>query len=299
MFSRPEPPVTAFATNRPRGWFPLKPVPDTHIQESRRLILGASDQVASGRAVILGGGRCQEIPLAELAGRFRQVTLNDMHESLLKHALAEAGLDQERTAKIQLRVADLTGLTDSFVRRLKESLNEVQDPAAAAQRFADVAEGARPIRLSGEDCGDLVIASCVLSQLHVVASDQALQLFAARFPGQEHVLRRSEEWVRSLYNLARRMEDTFIDGLIGLTARGGRIYLSDTVHLFFVEAMPQGQWVTEGSYRMTRTTQMIDYLDDRFQVEEQAQWAWIAVPPQLPDQVGRLYTVQGLVLSIR
>jgi hypothetical protein len=294
-----EPPFLAYPTGAPRRWVRLPRIADQHAQASRALILQAAASVELGRVIVLGAGRCQEIPLAELLGRFRHVTLNDLDDSLLRAALAEPGLDPERAAAVERLVADLTGSVDRFAHALAASLEPSGLTApAAVERLAETAAAWQPPVLNLGRRYDLVIASCVLCQLHVAASARALALFEARFPGRGPLLRRSALWTGALYALARRMEDVFIDGLHGLVAPGGRIYLSDTVRCCFIQATAEGPWITDGAYRMTRTPDLADYLDARFSIEHRAQWHWVVGPPQDPGQVGKLFEVQGMVVSV-
>jgi hypothetical protein len=101
-----------------------------------------------------------------------------------------------------------------------------------------------------------------------------------------------------MYGLAHRMEVAFIDSLPGMLAPNGRIFLSETVQGCFLHPSPDGQWMTDGMYRMTRTTQLRDYIDDRFRVEHHGKWVWVMEPATENGQVGRLYNVQALVLSL-
>jgi len=289
-----QPPLTAFGSSGPRRWLPLRPVVCQHRRESQRLILAVAGRVRTGSAVVLGAGRCQEIPLAELAGRFESVTLNDVARPPLDVALA--GLPSEQAGRVRLRVDDLTGSTAAFLEGVAAYLGRTEDPAEAVEGLAQLADAARPAMPPWGAAHDLVIASCVLCQLHNVACNGAMTRFDARFPGHGPLLRQSRRWVQAVYDLARRMEEAFITGLLGLLAPGGRLYLSETIHGCFVHLSAAGGWMTEGSYRMTRTTRLADYLDARFRVEEQGQWAWVADPPG-EGQVGRVYSVQGLMLS--
>jgi hypothetical protein len=263
------------------------------------MILEAAGKVNAGRAIIVGAGRCQEIPLLELAGRFGSVVLNDRDESLLEEALAVSGLVGGPGSKIQRCVADLTGVTGDFLRAVSDYLATANDPASAIGGLASLAEAARPTGFRTDQTYDLVIASCVLCQLHVAACNRASELFEARFPGRGHSLRGSESWVQAVYQLARRMEQVFIDTIHGLVEPGGRIYLSDTVQGGFVYVTPEGRWVTDGVDRMTRTTELSDYFDGRFQVEQRGRWHWIIDPAREPGGVGRFYNVQGLALSVK
>ncbi len=61
---------------------------------------------------------------------------------------------------------------------------------------------------------------------------------------------------------------------------------------------PDGHWMTEGLYRMTRTPLLSDYLDGRFRVEDRGAWPWIEGTPGAAGQPGRLFNVQALVLAV-
>ncbi len=81
------------------------------------MIGDASAVVAGGRALVLGAGRCQEIPVDTLAERFERLVLNDHDESLLATALAALGLNQEKT-RVETIIADLTGVTGAFLSEI-------------------------------------------------------------------------------------------------------------------------------------------------------------------------------------
>jgi hypothetical protein len=291
-----QPLLTIHGTPGPRKWVQVSPADCKHHYASGGMILEAASRVNAGQTIILGAGRCQEIPLLELAHRFQRVVLNDREESLLMEALTASGLAGGRGSKIERLVADLTGVTEDFLRLVSEYLATANDSESAITELASIAEAAQPTVFRTGQTYDLVVASCVLCQLHVAACNRVSELFEARFPGHSQALRTCENWNQAVYRMARRMEEACIDTICHLLAPGGRIYLSDTVQGGFVYVTPEGRWVTDGLYRMTRTAQLTDYLDERFQVEQRGRWHWIMDPAWEPGGVGRFYNVQGLVL---
>jgi hypothetical protein len=226
------------------------------------------------------------------------VVLNDHDESLLEEALTASGLARGPGSKFQRRVADLTGVTGYFLQAVTDYLATANDLASAIAELVSLADATRPTEFRTGQTYDLVIASCVLCQLHIAACNRASELFDDRFPGRGDALRTSESWVQAVYQLARRMEQSFINTIHGLVGSGGRIYLSDTVQGGFVYVTPEGRWISDGVYRMTRSTELSDYLDGRFQVEQRGRWHWITGLSQQPGGVGRFYNVQGLILSV-
>jgi hypothetical protein len=293
--------MTAFAVAAPRQWVRVPRVSCQHARFSAELILQAVKSADGGRAIVLGAGRCREIPLSDLVERFPSVTLNDHDPTLLDAAIEASGLDEERAKRVERRVADLTGVTATFLAAIDVCLDSPVCVSAedAAERMARVAETVRPARFKAGRRYDLVVASCVLSQLHKAASNLAIARFSARFPGKLHVLRRSLQWTRALYGLARRMETTFMDSLYDLVARGGRVYFSDSVQCGFLHERPDGEWFSDGLYRVTRTAQLNEYLDSRFRIEQAGRWLRVIEPSGEPTGVGRFFRVQAFILAIR
>jgi hypothetical protein len=260
------------------------------------LIHQASLSVSPGHVIVLGAGRCQEIPLRELVDRFGWVTLTDRDGSLLHEALTTNGLDAAGRLQVQTIVADLSGIAADYMARVADYLTTARDPAIAAEHLAVLADDAQPEVFTTGRKYDLVIASCVLCQLHLEACNGTLALFVQAFPGRERDLLQSQAWIGALYGLARRMENTFLDSLAALAALGGRIFLSDTVQSAFLRVGPEGDWITDGVYRMTRTTRLSDYVDARFRIDREESWLWIMAPA--PGAIGRIYNTQGLILTL-
>jgi hypothetical protein len=293
-------PQTAVAAEGDRRWVRVPAVACDHVRFSTQFILEAARATPGDDAIVLGAGRCQEIPLAALADRFPRLTLNDHDESLLDAALAESGLvDAGRAPAVTKLAADLTGVTLAFLGMVDAVLAGAGDTSAeaVAERLAKVADATTPVPFSTGRRHDLVVASCVLCQLHLSAWKQAVTRFGARFPGREAVLQQSPAFVPAMFRLARRMEDTFVDALHGLVAPRGRIFFSDTVHCAMLHGDPGGGWLTEGFLRMTRTPELNDYLDGRFRIEQAGRWHWVMEPSKQEGRVGRLFRVQAFVLS--
>ncbi len=152
------------------------------------------------------------------------------------------------------------------------------------------------IAIAGERF-DLAIASCLLSQLHAPAARRAEQVFAERFAADVALLRSADRWQSSLQSLARRIEAEFMARLPALLAHGGRIYLSETVQTCLTDLAADGSWTTAGTYRMTKSLDLTDYVDARFEIENRGRWTWVATVPQA-GKPGKLFDVQALILKM-
>ncbi len=174
----------------------IAPVADRHLDESRRMIQAAALAAAgTGAAIVLGAGRCREIPLTWLAERFERVVLVDLDRAALNEGVAAARLPVELRSKLELRIDDLSGLTGALERPWRDALAAAVNPADATERIAAAADAAgaaaQPPDIAALAGGpfDLVVASCLLSQLHAPAAMAAERLFAERFAADLPVLR--------------------------------------------------------------------------------------------------------------
>ncbi|HEX3726002.1 MAG TPA: hypothetical protein VHV08_07150 [Pirellulales bacterium] len=279
------------------GPYLLDPRPSRHRERSRRLITRAADLATPDRAALLGAGECDEIPLEEMVARFKQITLNDLETAPLERALGQAHLDAAARATLAICIADLTGVTDSLLTGIQKAIVEETTAAEAIEAMATVVEHPpehefpRPLR----GPFDLVVASCVLSQLHFALVHRGAALFEQKFSGQIETLRASPRWAGAVYALARTMETNFMTDLAGITLPGGVVYLSESVQMCYLRAAPDGKWQSEGTYRMLRSTELADYLDQRFEVIARDRWDWVVSPPTIETPTGRLYDVQAIV----
>jgi hypothetical protein len=245
---------------------------------------------------VLGAGACREIPLTDLVERFDSVTLNDIHAEDVNKAAAQ--IDPARRKKLAIQVADLTGLIDPVISRMRERLSECVDPESACNAMTEslTTSPVRSVTCPGQF--DLVVASCVLSQLHYALTHRSDVLLEQRFPGQVERLRTSSPWRLNLRQLARRMKAIFLDALARLATAHGFIYLSDSVQLCHVHLTRIGRWKTGQTYRMLPSANLEDILDARFRVVERARWEWVGAQPSEKRHTGRVYDVQALLLRL-
>jgi hypothetical protein len=282
----------------PHETYLLEPRICRHREASARLILRAAEMVPPGHVVVLGAGLCEEIPLGGLTARFSQLVINDVAADTLERGISAAGLGQAARDKLDLRIADLTGITHALVMGIRQILSESPEPEVAVDRMCAILDAAPKGAFPIAGRFDLAIASCVLSQLHCALVHDSSAAFIQQFPDLGNLLNESSRWKASVYAIARRMEHEFIDNLARLVTDEGLIYLSESVQMCFVTTTPAGKWQTEGSWRMLRTTRLADYLNGRFTVVESGRWDWVVGPLSSGDQRSRWYDVQAIVARV-
>ncbi len=258
------------------------------------MILGAAEQAGGGDAILLGPGRCQEVPLAELCERFNHVTMIEMDRPALDEAIAT--LDGAAKAKIDAREQDLTGVTDSFDQKLGRIVDEADDFGSALPTMVQLLQSQQPGYPPVDQQYDLVVASVLLSQLHVAISNRTFERVAAKWPDRVQSLRELREWTDAMLQLTRKIEPAFVDYVQNLACEGGRIFLSATTNVCYIHAADTGEWFTDGRYRMTTHLRMVDYLDDHSVVESTGDWFWVVAEPVAGRSVGTVFVVDAAVL---
>ena len=274
-------------------WVRLDDVCDDHVDRSTAFVRDAMQRCSHNSVLILGVGAGRELPLTEIAETFDRVVLVDINREELDQAHAAV---QAVNTNCEALSVDLTGLSESIELVIGQVLDAAGDPGSGADLVAAITESLAPTPWDYQDQFDLVIASCVLSQLHVHLSDMILQMFQHRFPGYEPVLLDYERYQAALYQLARLTESQFMEHVNQLIAPGGRMFLSATMFVSFIHQTDQGL-MTEGYFSMLKSRELKDYVDDTMTVERSGNWHWVVNQPINAGDAGRLYGVQGLLLT--
>lgn len=185
-------------------------------------VVGIGDRNPERRPVVmvLGAGGCYDIPLAELAEKFR-VILVDLDEAAMKRALKR--LPQEQRRYVSYEVRDLSGgLVLNVMGRAKHieedaSLSET-DKRLAVSRL--LAEHPVPLpHLEGTDDVALLISSMLVSQIPEYIIDSLGGIGSSA--GDMETYRRVEgEFARGAADFSQRVFRAHADALGDFLARG-------------------------------------------------------------------------------
>ena len=271
-------------------------IEDTHILSSLEMIAEAAILAGSGCAAVLGCGACTEIPIRQLGERFNRVDLVDLDSARLKVAGAQCRQWKETKATFAFYHADLTGLISQLEPLAHDIAASAATPSACLDDFGQLLTSTTPSfwRSPDEQTYSLVVCSAILTQLQATVRRQLENIFSQRFPAARSELSAYEPWRKSLWNFARRLEETFIDHLEPLSAPGAIVYLSDTVQVCWLVQSGIQTFTTEGTWIATRTSRLADYLRPWNRIIAQRQWSWFR-REQEGVYWGRLYGVQAIV----
>ncbi len=152
-----------------------------HINRSHRGILAAA-KLANKRstALVLGAGKCREIPLKQLAEQFRQVILVDLDGESMREAVRLLPLPLQ--SRLQIRVADVTSFAQPLMEQMRDAVENSRTAEQAFHRLGTIYAGAPDIQRPPElPRADLVISSLLLSELHWYPHRYADRLLQDKF----------------------------------------------------------------------------------------------------------------------
>ncbi len=199
-----------------------------HLAASRSAILEAADRCARReRALVIGAGDCLDVPVAELAERFAQVTLADIVVSAEAKACAKKFPGRVHTA-----AWDATGA----LARLAE-VRDVISAHDAPKLFADADPGPPP---GGEP--DFVVSANCISQLGLVPGhslvaaerDKSLPDRCAKVAARRHL-----DWLAERRGAFRVL---LVDAARLDVAPDGRVLKTDTLYTRYGLRAPDRTW---------------------------------------------------------
>ncbi len=197
-----------------------------HIEMSRQGILAAARLVQTPRtALVLGAGRCIEIPIAGLARRFERVVLVDLDREGLQASIA--GLPEPLRRKVELRFSDVTSFAEPLMEETARVVAESPQSSSAIGGLRSLYERMETLQRPPDlPRADLIVSSLVLSELFRYPSTFAARLFRERF---DEDLADSREY-RSLWRKLRAFAMSDHAATIArLGQPGGIVYFADTV----------------------------------------------------------------------
>jgi hypothetical protein len=191
----------------------------SHTQKNRAFVEEVVRQTQGrGLAVILGAGHAFDLPLVELAKAFEKLVLVDIDGEALNATVAGVLKDPGLRARTELRVLDLTGVNGQLVRRIDEAVASAANADEARDRLEALCWAYRlepPRLLPPEERADLLVSSCVLSQVAWPQRVYARRVYERRFssslpgPLEWH-------WARHFTYLELRLQQDHLTSLAGV-----------------------------------------------------------------------------------
>lgn len=208
---------------------------EEHLIKSKKAILTTAERAISRapdgikkKALILGAGSCLDIPLAELADRFDEVTLLEVDFNSTETAVRNLTLERQR--KIKIIAADATGIMGEFAGNIQRAtaspLPDFLRIGAKIVHNTDPKEKAPDI---GHDY-TFVSSQLVMSQLAGIPMEFVRSVFRSRYQrelsntpgGLDHDL------LMNFQQLSFELHQEHIRHLARLVAPEGTVHFADT-----------------------------------------------------------------------
>ncbi len=274
----------------------VESIDDTHVHSSMAMIVDAATLAGSENAVILGCGRCTEIPVRHLSTMFNRIDLVDLDDYALEFVETQCQQWEEARNSCTFYHADLTGLISQIEPKAQKIVTSVTQPSSCLDELGQLLISTTPNfwRPLQDEKYNLIVCSAVLTQLQATVRKSVEDIYLNKFPGDSSALSLYKQWRSSIWTFARQLEDAFIDHLRSLLVPGGIIYLSDTVHACWLLQSDPQTFITEGAWIATRTPRLADYLSSWEEIITERMWKWMR-RGQEGQYWGRLYGVQAII----
>ncbi len=269
-----------------------------HGLNNRQFLLRGAERARGPRAVVIGAGKLYDIPLRKLAERFEQLLLVDIDAAALAESVKQIGLEPELHARLSLLQADVTGINDVFVERVRAALalpDEVAVYAALLRLLHDYRVD-EPPRLFPEGAApgplDFACSSMVLSQLATPLTRHVERQFAVRFPASERT--QALEFQVALAQFTHRVQLAHVRSLL---AAAPCIALSSDITDHYTALDGRGNVVYAPVRLPLIGAPSLEALVPRLQARSvsTADWQWRHVVPTRSKPHGRTVQVAGVV----
>jgi hypothetical protein len=140
-----------------------------HAAKLRRFVLDAAQAAEPGRALVVGAVAAPELPLAELAARFAQLTLNDLDLTALEE-LVRRTIPEQHRERVKLERYDPTGSYAAFAKSAASAVSAAVNADEAERALSDllqsydVSSGSAGLG-SSEEKPHLAVSAMLLSEL--------------------------------------------------------------------------------------------------------------------------------------
>lgn len=269
----------------------------SHVETSKETILKGCNGL-SGRALVVGVGNGNDIPLEALCRQFDKVTIQDIDEEAL--ARAQKTVPEALRGKLEVVKGDLTGLVENFVRILKShGARPLPEFLSEACRFFSTAAPKKLDQLPHQQF-DYVISAQVSTQL-TGCLFRAFQDFMQTFYHQTLDCCSEKEMAKAVTSCSVHTINRHLQDLACWVKPEGKVYFSDTSgEQYLVRPLPGAIPVKSGEMLPMINQDSIRVGLNSFQEQTDfiQNWVWYAfVPDNYAGAKGSAFHVMAMVMK--
>ncbi len=267
-----------------------------HGERNRRFIRDAIPLCAQRRtAVALGVGHAFDLPLVELATAFERLVLIEIDGATLNATVDRVFKDPALRARVEVRVADVTGVNSYVIEEVERVVADAAGPEDAREGLAALCRGyvlrGGPQLLAPDEQADLMISSCMLSQIAWSQVRYARNVYERRFGALAAT--ETDAWRLPWRELELRVQQDHINAL---TARADVAVLTSDLAFRPTALEPGGLSRPSGPRRpLLGVNALRERIPHFTRVVQSAAWEWDLLRAKA-SQPGSLYDVHALTL---
>jgi hypothetical protein len=271
------------------GWW-------AHAERNRAFVRDAARSCARREsAVLLGAGQAFDLPLRELVETFERVRIVDIDGAALEATMRGLSLEPDLRRRVDLEVADLTGMNRRLLAGVDGIVAGAADADEARARLAALCRsyslGAGPRLLADGARADLVVSSCLLSQIAWSQSRYARNVYERRFGGLAPA--DAAVWLLPWHELEARVQQDHMNALP--TFGDVAVLTSDMAFRPTVTDGGGHEHATGVRTFLLSVTTLRDRVPCFVDTTAYASWEWNLLRPS-GRHAGRRYDVEALVL---
>jgi hypothetical protein len=270
------------------GWW-------AHAERNRRFIREAVPLCEQPRtAVALGVGHAFDLPLVELATAFERLILVDIDGATLNATVDRVfKKDAALRARVEVRAADVTGINATLLGEIDRVVADAPGPDDARRGLAALCRAyvlrGGPQLLPPGERADLMISSCLLSQIAFAQVTYARNVFERRFGALVDV----DAWRAPWTGLELRVQQDHINAL---TAHADVAVLTSDLAVRETALSSDGLARPSGPRRpLLGVNALHERIPHFIRVVQSAAWEWDLLRAKR-SQPGSRYDVHALTL---
>jgi hypothetical protein len=270
------------------GWW-------AHAERNRAFIRDAAHTCTRHEtAVLLGAGQAFDLPLRDLLEAFGRVRIVDIDGAALEATARASNLTPALRQRLELEVADLTGINRRLLLTVDAIVSGAPDAATAQAQLGALCRsyhlGAGPRLTPSGTRVDLLVSSCLLSQIAWSQARYARNVYERRFgrlgPAAAAV------WLLPWHELETRVQQDHINAL---PAQADVAVLTSDVSARATTLGAGHERVTGVSTLLLSAPTLRDRIPTFVETVRHAAWEWRLLRPT-PKHGGRRYDVEALTL---
>ena len=236
---------------------------------------------AEDTALLIGAGKCRDIPLPEILENFDSIEIVDLNFEGAKEALKQVPVDLRK--KIHLNPIDASGgMAELYFNSIVNCLEEMEtfNEDAFAKCIGDVGDEIKKGDFSlpyNQDSFDLIVSSCIISQFHTMPVKKIMQLILKKFGSEIKITKDITPFEGKTASIMQRKHIEEIS----------RLLKKDSIGVLTTTAICE---IAGQKEQLVDVTKLTEVIKKEFKIKEDKEWIW---SDEEKSRFRPIYTIKG------